>query len=162
WVMTPSIRFAGREPDPVHPRYLPVSPGFFETMQIRLFDGREFDVRDTGPSSTSVVVNQTFASHYFPGENALGKRFEKIGVHPDRQHAPARTFVGASRRFFCPGRNRPRSRRTIRSSELLGAKANQGNRNSDRTRRATVQSSAAGGFGFIPCNGLRPSMRNRR
>jgi predicted permease len=94
WVMTPPIRFAGHEQDPVRPRYLAVSPGFFETMQIRLLDGREFDVRDTEPASTAVVVNQTFASHYFPGENPLGKRFEKTGDDP---HPVAQEIVGVVR-----------------------------------------------------------------
>jgi putative ABC transport system permease protein len=94
WVMTPPIRFAGHEQDTVRPRYLAVSPGFFETMQIRLLDGREFDVRDTEPASTAVVVNQTFASHYFPGENPLGKRFEKTGDDP---HPVAQEIVGVVR-----------------------------------------------------------------
>jgi putative ABC transport system permease protein len=94
WVMTPPIRFAGRDLEPVRPRYLAVSPGFFETMQIRLLDGREFAARDMEPSSTAVVVNQTFAGHYFPGENPLGKQFEKIGDDP---HPVAQEIVGVVR-----------------------------------------------------------------
>ncbi len=94
WVMTPIIRMPGREQEPVRPRYLAVSPGFFETMQIRLLSGREFDERDTEPSSTAVIVDQTFASQYFPGENPLGKRFEKIG---DTPHPVAQEIVGIIR-----------------------------------------------------------------
>ncbi|HYL75027.1 MAG TPA: ABC transporter permease [Bryobacteraceae bacterium] len=82
WVMTPAIRFAGREPEAVKPRYLAVSPGFFQAMQIRFLDGRDLAARDTEPASTAVVVNQTFARTYFPGENILGKRFEKFGDDP--------------------------------------------------------------------------------
>jgi predicted permease len=82
WVMTPAIRFPGHEPEAVKPAYLAVSPGFFQAMQIRLLDGRDLATRDTEPTSTSVVVNQTFARTYFPGENVLGKRFERIGDDP--------------------------------------------------------------------------------
>jgi putative ABC transport system permease protein len=83
WVATPIIRKPGREQEPVRPRYLAVSPHFFETMQIRLLSGRDFDARDTERASTAVVVNQTFVNQYFPGENALGKRFEKIADTPN-------------------------------------------------------------------------------
>jgi predicted permease len=77
WIRTPSIRFPGQQPEPVKPRYLAVSPGFFATMQIRFLDGRDFMARDTASGSTAVVVNQTFVRQYFSGQNPLGKRFEK-------------------------------------------------------------------------------------
>lgn len=82
WIMTPAIRFAGREPESVKPRYLAVSPGFFETMRIRLVDGRGLVARDTETGSSAVVVNQTFARQFFPNEDPLGKRFERIGDDP--------------------------------------------------------------------------------
>ena len=83
WIMTPVIRFAGRETESVRPRYLAVSPGFFETMQIRITDGRSFAARDTDPNSAAVVVNQSFARQFFPNENPVGKRFERIGDDPE-------------------------------------------------------------------------------
>ena len=46
WMRTPAIRFPGRQPEPVKPLYLAVSPGFFEAMQIRFLDGRDFTQRD--------------------------------------------------------------------------------------------------------------------
>jgi predicted permease len=92
--MRPSIRFPGREIEEVKPRYLAVSPGFFDTMRIRLLDGRELAARDTEPGATAVVVNQTFVRHYFPDENPLGKRFEMIGDGP---HAVAQEVVGVIR-----------------------------------------------------------------
>lgn len=79
WVMTPILRFPGREPEPLKPHYLQVSPGFFETMQIGILDGRDFAVRDMAPGSSAVVVNQEFVRQYLPNENPLGKQFEKTG-----------------------------------------------------------------------------------
>ena len=66
----------------VKPRYLAVSTGFFDTMQIHLLDGRDFTARDMAPGSTAVVVNQEFVRQYLPGENPLGQRFEKTGDDP--------------------------------------------------------------------------------
>ena len=82
WIMTPSIRIAGHEPQAVRPRYLAVSPRFFETMQIRIVDGRGFVPRDTESGSPAVVVNQTFARQFFPNESPIGKRFERIADDP--------------------------------------------------------------------------------
>ncbi|SPE40035.1 membrane hypothetical protein [Candidatus Sulfopaludibacter sp. SbA3] len=56
-------------------RLLDVSPEFFDTMKMRLVDGRSFDVRDLAPKSPSVVINQAFARLCCPGENPVGKHF---------------------------------------------------------------------------------------
>ncbi|MFZ0594274.1 MAG: ABC transporter permease, partial [Bryobacteraceae bacterium] len=82
WVVTPAIRLPGHELDRNGPRYLEVSPGFFDTMRIRMLRGRDLSPRDTGPNSPSVIVNQEFADRYFPRENPLGKRFELQGDDP--------------------------------------------------------------------------------
>ncbi|HEV8038306.1 MAG TPA: ABC transporter permease [Bryobacteraceae bacterium] len=82
WVMRPGIRFPGHQLESVKPRYLPVSTGFLETMQIRLADGRDLTARDMAPGSTAVVVNQAFVRQYLPGENPLGVRFEKFDDDP--------------------------------------------------------------------------------
>jgi predicted permease len=54
-------------------------PRFFETMGIRLVDGRYFDERD-GPSAPRVVIiNQTLARTVWPHESALGHRLQPGG-----------------------------------------------------------------------------------
>jgi predicted permease len=74
-----SLRVPGRPAEAFEPRYLPVSPGFLETMKIRLVAGRDFDWRDWRPSPQSaVIVNESFVHRYFPGESALGKRFFQV------------------------------------------------------------------------------------
>ncbi len=73
------VQLPGRAMDSYDPWFLPVSPQFFETMGIRLVDGRGFDWRDAKPETTSaVIVNESFARRYFPGESAVGRRFFRI------------------------------------------------------------------------------------
>jgi putative ABC transport system permease protein len=73
----------GREGDPETWSYFRVvTPAYFETMGIRLRDGRTFDntdriftEADSGPSVVmSVVVNEALAKRYFPGQNPIGRR----------------------------------------------------------------------------------------
>jgi hypothetical protein len=53
-----------------------VSPGYFRAMGISLLQGRDFTEQDL-PSSTSVaIVSQTMAREYFPGQSAVGQRFQ--------------------------------------------------------------------------------------
>ena len=51
-----------------------VSPGSFETLGIPLLMGRDFEARDSADSPEVLIVNQTFAETYWPGENPLEKR----------------------------------------------------------------------------------------
>ena len=74
-----SVRIPGRPVDAYTPWYLPVSPGFLRTMRIPLVAGRDLEWRDARPElSTAVIVNESFARRYFPGESAIGKRFFRI------------------------------------------------------------------------------------
>jgi hypothetical protein len=58
---------------------LGVSPGFFDTMGIRLLEGRDFARRDLGPNASAVVVNEAFARSFFPGQSVVGKQFDRDG-----------------------------------------------------------------------------------
>jgi len=64
--------------------FLPVSPGWFETMRMRVRAGREFMSTDVNPGAA--VVNRTFAKRFFNGENPVGKNFEEVGDEGLRQH----------------------------------------------------------------------------
>ena len=95
-IISPPVRFPGRAPEPIRPRFLAVSPGFFATMQIPLVGGREFTAGDITPGvPTAVIVNQAFARQFFPGEDALGKRFERM-VDDDANYG-AQEIVGVVR-----------------------------------------------------------------
>ncbi|MBZ5649261.1 MAG: ABC transporter permease [Acidobacteriia bacterium] len=53
---------------------LTVSPEYFGTMGIRLLAGRTFTPQDIPGHPTALVINQTMAQRFWPGESALGKR----------------------------------------------------------------------------------------
>ncbi|HEU5218949.1 MAG TPA: ABC transporter permease [Gemmatimonadales bacterium] len=67
-----------------------VSPGFFEAMGMRLSSGRFFDGTDQSGGNPVVIINQTLAREYFPGEDPLGKRLRIFGGNQQ----PWRTIVG--------------------------------------------------------------------
>ncbi len=52
-----------------------VDEDFFATMQIRILGGRAFLGTDTAESPRVAIVNEYFAHHYWPGEDAVGKHF---------------------------------------------------------------------------------------
>jgi predicted permease len=73
------VRIPGRAIDAYTPWYLQVSPGFLRTMRIPLVAGRDFEWGDAQPALPSaVIVNESFARRYFPGESPLGKRFFRV------------------------------------------------------------------------------------
>jgi predicted permease len=49
-------------------------PGYFQTLRVPVLRGREFQDTDTTKSKPVVVINQSFANKYFPGEDPIGKR----------------------------------------------------------------------------------------
>jgi putative ABC transport system permease protein len=55
-----------------------VSANYLKTMNVPLREGRYFDERDNAQSMPVVIINETMARQYWPGENALGRRL-KIG-----------------------------------------------------------------------------------
>jgi predicted permease len=53
-----------------------VSPGYFESMGMRLLAGRTYEQRDTeAPAPLPRVVNQSFVERFFPGVNPIGQTF---------------------------------------------------------------------------------------
>ncbi|MDE3216528.1 MAG: ABC transporter permease [Gemmatimonadota bacterium] len=54
-------------------QYDVVSPGYFRAMGIPLREGRGFTAQDDSAAAGAIVVNQQFAGHFWPGQDALGK-----------------------------------------------------------------------------------------
>jgi predicted permease len=94
-----------------------VSPGFFQTLEIPLLDGRDISPNDTTGAVNSAVVNQSFVRKFLSGANPIGRVFrtaaepnypeteyEIVGVVRDvkysglREDAPPITYVAAAQR----------------------------------------------------------------
>jgi predicted permease len=91
-----------------------LSPGYFDTMGIKLLDGRDFRLSDITEASPKIaIVNRKFAEHFFPGKSAIGRRLgrglgpetkldvEIIGVVEDSLYEGPRE--GVRRQVFWPG-----------------------------------------------------------
>ena len=64
-----------------------VSPDYFESLEIPLLAGRDFDERDRQGAPKVVIVNEKLARYYFGTIDVIGKR---IGL----DDVPDRTIVG--------------------------------------------------------------------
>ena len=98
------ISINGALPGPTPAFYLSVSPGWFSTMKIPLVSGRDFRPQDTSPGAA--IVDQTFVKTFFPGQDPIGRTFERgakqplyqiVGVTPD---VPYRELREPSRAVF--------------------------------------------------------------
>jgi macrolide transport system ATP-binding/permease protein len=78
------IRFVGRPYDGKHIEIngREVSPGYFATIQARLLRGRYFTEEEDKSKPGVVVINESFAKKYFPGEDPLGKTFGDTELSP--------------------------------------------------------------------------------
>ena len=87
-------------------------PGYFQTMGIKILDGRDFDRRDIREDSKVAIINQSFARHFFGDKSAIGRRLgrgtgpetkfdtEIIGVVSDSFYEGPRE--GVHRQVFVP------------------------------------------------------------
>src|SRR5579863_10026362 len=76
-----------------------VGPRYFESLQIPILEGREFTLNDDEKAPSVIIVDQTAARRYWPGQDPLGKRLilgggisTVIGVARNSTH----TFVNES------------------------------------------------------------------
>ncbi len=51
------------------------SPGYFDAIRLPLLLGRDFDDTDGTADHKSAVVTRECAAHFWPNQNAIGKRF---------------------------------------------------------------------------------------
>jgi putative ABC transport system permease protein len=83
-----------------------VGPDYFGTMRIPLYLGREFSWDDSKASGLKMILNQSAAKLFFPGQDALGQQvtreklsYEVVGVVADAKYrdmqspAPAAAYV---------------------------------------------------------------------
>jgi putative ABC transport system permease protein len=79
-----SISVNGGPPSDDLTYFLPVSPGWIDTMKIQLVSGRDFAPRDTYPGAA--IVNETFVRRYFAGVQPIGRFFDE--TEDEGQHTP--------------------------------------------------------------------------
>ncbi len=60
-----------------------VTPGYLETLGLKLVDGRFYSEADRDPKLKQFVVDQSFAKKFFPNRSAVGGRFV-FGNRPDK------------------------------------------------------------------------------
>jgi predicted permease len=71
-----------------------VTPRYFETLGIPIIEGRDFTQDDNEKAPRVLIVDQTTASRYWPGQDALGKKlriwgnlFTVVGLVRNSKHA---------------------------------------------------------------------------
>src|SRR4030095_6431131 len=67
-----------------------ISPNYFRAMSIPVYKGRAFGVQDKANAPSVMIVNESFASRFFPGEEAVGKRI----LPGEGRKSPEREIVG--------------------------------------------------------------------
>src|SRR5262249_10654170 len=68
----------------LHLRYHAATSGFFRALGIPLIRGRFFDQHDESNSKRVVIINQSAARRYWPGEDPVGKRIT-FDDHPQEK-----------------------------------------------------------------------------
>jgi putative ABC transport system permease protein len=91
--------------------YQIVSKGYFDTMRIRLVEGRFFDERDSAESPETAVINQTMARAFWGNRSAVGGRIRApggtnwcmvVGVIADTKNNGLENPAGTEVFFPCP------------------------------------------------------------
>lgn len=71
-----------------------VTPGYFDAMRVSVVEGRAIDARDRVGTRMAAVVSQSFASRFWPGQNAVGQRVRRV---VSAGNGPWLTVVGVAR-----------------------------------------------------------------
>jgi predicted permease len=83
--MRTSVAIAGYRPAPDEDMQIEfniVSPGYYRALGATLLRGREFTAADDSAARPVVIVNQTFAERYFPGQDPIGRTVGDVSTPP--------------------------------------------------------------------------------
>jgi predicted permease len=61
---------------------IPISAGYFQTLGVPLLRGRYFSDADRAPGTHVLIINESMAQRYFPGEDPIGKRVQTGEADP--------------------------------------------------------------------------------
>jgi predicted permease len=62
--------------DDTRAQFRSVSPGYFDTLGMPIVEGRDFRDSDREGSERVVIVSQSLAQRFFPGQNAVGRHLQ--------------------------------------------------------------------------------------
>lgn len=94
-----------------------VPPGYFKFMDIRILEGRDFTERDEDGAPAVMIVNETFARHFYGNATPIGRAVHigggnatiiaevKDSKYNTPAEAPAPYFYLPFRQWFYPGLN---------------------------------------------------------
>jgi predicted permease len=76
------MKFEGQTPEEAETNpwstWEPVSPSYFRTLGIPIVRGRDFTGVDRRDGEPVAIVSESVARHYWPGQDALGKRLQFV------------------------------------------------------------------------------------
>ena len=94
---TGRIEIEGREyktdEDRPNTNFEQITDGYFATLNVRILEGRDFELDDNDGKLPVAIVAAAFARKHFGRESALGRRFRTVGNN-GRLFGPWRTIVG--------------------------------------------------------------------
>ena len=134
-----------------------VSPGYFETMDISVLQGRDFTLQDTSTSARVAIVNQEFVRRFVGGRTPLGEvlrtgaepqfpatSYQIVGVIPDTQYNDLRGEVRPI--VFAPDSQFPCGASGHADGDSCRGLAKRG----DREHQAAIASAVSGYHRGIP------------
>ena len=81
WDSTVTVEgYSAKPGEDMNPWVNHISPGYFATLKIPMYAGRDFTERDATGAPKVVIVNEKFARHYFGNQPAVGRH---IGLGGD-------------------------------------------------------------------------------
>ena len=91
-VVSMPVEFDGMPSQGERAQFLPILTGYFETLQVKVVQGKTFVRNDSVESGPVAVVNEAAARRYWPNQNPLGKqiRFQSTQIPLE----PSRTVIG--------------------------------------------------------------------
>jgi putative ABC transport system permease protein len=83
----------------------PATEGYFETLGLRIVEGRDFTADDNEQRQPVAIVNASFARRFFGNESPIGRRFRTVGFN--ELFGVWRTIVGVVPDTRMPSPNNP-------------------------------------------------------
>ncbi|HXZ19929.1 MAG TPA: ABC transporter permease [Candidatus Acidoferrales bacterium] len=82
--METAVALEGRQPGSAEGDRVQVvmaTPGYFETLGIPLFSGRDFTAADSANAHGVAIISLSMAQKFWPGNDPIGKHITRMGAH---------------------------------------------------------------------------------